>query len=221
MVGRPARMSVALQDVVRILALEPVEQCGKSVQMVEIFQHAEAIGLRQIVVRFLLRDGGGDLDRRLLVAERDFQRRMVGAQQPVDHRRLMLLDAAYLGQRHAQVRAVARGEMLEALGFLLDAVHQDHAYARERIVVELADWLARHFAPSEFLLVQRGAATAEGIECHGLLRERKAASQASRMPRQMAGCAAMKKRHRGAAGMPLCGREIRPVKTMQSLLSRP
>lgn len=55
----------------------------------------------------------------------------------------------------------ARTDVLQTQGIGLDAVHEDDAHAGEGIVIQFADGLASHFAPSEFLFVQ-GAAL--GIE---------------------------------------------------------
>jgi hypothetical protein len=84
---------------------------------------------------------------------------MVGADQPVDHGRLMLLDAPHLRERELQLRPVhARRAVREAVRFQLDAVHEDDAHARVRIVVQLADRRLHQVAPGELLLLQRHAA---------------------------------------------------------------
>ena len=44
--------------------------------------------------------------------------------------------------------------MAEAKRLRLDAVHQDDAHARERVVVELAVRGARHLAPGEYLAIE-------------------------------------------------------------------
>src|SRR5690606_40881764 len=95
-------------------------------------------------------------------------RGVVCAQQPVHGRALVLLRTAHLRQRLAQFAVEARDEMLEPQGVDLDAVHQDHADARERIVVELADRRWRDVLPGEPLLVERNTLGVEKIEgSHG------------------------------------------------------
>ena len=74
---------------------------------------------------------------------------MVGADQPVDHRRLVLLDAPDLRERQLQRLVHARAGVRKAERFELDAVHQDDAHARVRVVVELADRLLHQVAPGE------------------------------------------------------------------------
>ena len=93
--------------------------------------------------------------------------RMVGAEQPVDHRRLVMLDAPDLRQRHAQLAIHSRGGVREAHRLHLDAVHQNDAHAREGVVVQLADRLAGQLAPREALLssgVPRSSKSARVME---------------------------------------------------------
>ena len=43
-----ADVGVALQDVVRVLALQPIEQRRIAIEVIEVLQQAEAVDLRQI-----------------------------------------------------------------------------------------------------------------------------------------------------------------------------
>ncbi len=162
-------IGIALQDVVGILALEAIEHRRVAVQVIEVFQQAEAIGLRLVGVGLILRHGRGHLDGHLFVGDGGFQRRVVDADQPVDHGRLVLLDAADLGQRQAQLLVEARNAVLEAQGVGLHAVHEDDAHTGKRIVIEFADRLAGHFLPCELLLLQWRAFVIEnsGNGLHG------------------------------------------------------
>jgi len=67
-------VGVALRDVVRVLAVEPVEERRVSIEVIEILEQRVAVGLRQVFVGLELRDRRGDLDRRLLVADRRLDR---------------------------------------------------------------------------------------------------------------------------------------------------
>jgi len=73
---RPRRhdVGVALRDVVRVLAVEPVEERRVSIEVIEILEQRVAVGVRQVFVGLELRDRRGDLDRRLLVADRRLDR---------------------------------------------------------------------------------------------------------------------------------------------------
>jgi len=161
--GGPAGQDVrvALKDVVRILALEPVHERGVAVHMVEVLEQAVPVDLREVLVGLGLRHGRGDLDGDLLVADRGLERRVVGAQEPVDHRRLVLLLAPHLRQRQLQGLVHPRAGMLEAQRFEFLAVHQDDAYAREGVVVELADRRLYQLLPGEVLLLERDAFIAQ------------------------------------------------------------
>jgi hypothetical protein len=88
---------------------------------------------------------------------------MISTEQPVHHRRLMLFGTADLRQRQAQFAAHSCRHVLKAQRFGFDAVHQDHAHARERIVIQFADRLADHIAPGKALLVEGVAFRAEKI----------------------------------------------------------
>ena len=74
--GRPARKNVrvALQDVVRVLALEAIAQLGVPVEVVEVFQQTEAMHLRHVRIRFTQRDVRRHLDRHLLVSDGGLER---------------------------------------------------------------------------------------------------------------------------------------------------
>src|SRR6185312_864914 len=111
---------------------------------------------------------------------------MVGAEQPVHLRFLVMLDAADAGERFAQGRAHPRRQVLEANGLALDAIHQDDAHARECVIVELADLLLDELTPGEALALERGAFAIEKLQSHERLLVRvgclKAADRAMRMP---------------------------------------
>ena len=70
--SRPTRqhVGVALQDVVRVLAFQAIEQRRESMHVIEVLEQAEPIRLREVCVRLLLRQRGGHLDRDLFVADR-------------------------------------------------------------------------------------------------------------------------------------------------------
>ncbi len=187
MLGRLATgddVGIALQDVVGILALEAIEHRRVAVQVIEVFQQAEAIGLRLVGVRLVLRHGGGHLDGDLLVGDGGFQRRVVGADQPVDHGRLVLLGAADLRQRQAQILVEAGDAVAQAQSIGFDAVHQDDAHAGKRIIIQLADRLAGHFLPCELLLLQWRAFVVEnsGNGLHGASVVMRGVSGAGRSP---------------------------------------
>jgi len=167
--GRPARqhIRVALQNIVGVLAFEPVEQRGEAMHVVEILQQPEAIGLREIRIGLLLCERGCHLDRDLLVGDRRLDRRMICAEQPIDHRRLVMLNTPDLRQRQSQRQIHACGRVLKAQRLHLQAVHEDDAHASECVVVEFADRLARELAPGEALPVERRAAIFEKCQCHG------------------------------------------------------
>src|SRR3954447_21971820 len=63
--------------------------------------------------------------------------------------------------------------MAEAKRLRLDAVHQDHPHARERIVVQLAVRGTRHLTPGEHLAIERHPFFGENIQAHGHLRAAK------------------------------------------------
>ena len=74
--GRASRnnVRVALQDIVCILALEPIKQRRVAVEMVEVVQQAIALNLRQIRIGFALGDRRRHLDGHLLVGDGRFKR---------------------------------------------------------------------------------------------------------------------------------------------------
>src|SRR3546814_9503697 len=90
----------------------------------------------------------------LVVGDGGFQWRVVCADQPVDHGRLVLLGTPDLRQRQAQFLVEAGDAVAQAQGVGLDPVHEDDADTGKGIVIELADRLAGHFLPCEFLLLQ-------------------------------------------------------------------
>src|SRR5690606_11335896 len=150
------QIGIALQDVVCILAFKPVQHRGISIQMIEVLQQTEAIGLGLVGIRLILGDCRGHLDGNLLVGNGSFQRGMVGRQQPVHSSALMLFHPADLRQGQLQSLVEPRQVMLvsQCVGF--DAVHQDHAHSGEGIIIKLADGQAGHLFPGQLLLCQRG-----------------------------------------------------------------
>jgi len=94
---------------------------------------------------------------------------VISTDQPVDHGRLMLLDATYLRQRQAQLLVETGDAVFQAQRVGFHAVHENDAHAGEGVVIELADRLAGHFLPCEFLLFQRRAFVVEnpGNGLHG------------------------------------------------------
>ena len=67
--------------------------------MIEVFEQAEAVDLREVFVRLALRDAGSDLDGDLFETDGGFEWRKIGGQQPVDHGLLVLLDAPDFRER--------------------------------------------------------------------------------------------------------------------------
>lgn len=70
-------VGVALQNVVGILAFETVEHRRVAIEMIEVFQQSESVGLRLIGIRLVLRHGSGHFDGDLFIGHRGFQRRVV------------------------------------------------------------------------------------------------------------------------------------------------
>lgn len=66
-------VGVVLQDVVGVLTLQPVEHDGIAIKRIEVFQQGEAIRLSLVRIGLILGDGGGHLDRHLLVGNGGFQ----------------------------------------------------------------------------------------------------------------------------------------------------
>jgi hypothetical protein len=64
---------------------------------------------------------------------------MVGTDQPVHHSGLVLVDSSYYRERQSQIFVKARTHVAEAYGLRLNAVHEDDAHTRKRVVVEFAD----------------------------------------------------------------------------------
>jgi hypothetical protein len=136
--------------------------------VVEVLQQRETVALREVRVGLELRDRGSDLDGGLLVADGGLDRRMVGADQPVDRGGLVLLDAHQLRQLHPRLRIAAQRNLLGAQRIQLHPVHQDDAHAGERVVVELADRLADHVFPGEALALQLNAFVLQKVDTHGV-----------------------------------------------------
>lgn len=155
--GGPARNDVGmgLQDVVRILAFQAIEQRRIAVEMVEVLQQSEPVDLRQIRIGLVLRHCGRDLDGDLFIRDGGFQRRMVGGDKPVDGRLLMLLDAPDFRQRHLQVFVHTRAQVLEAQRFHFQSIGQDDPDPGKRFVIELADGGLYHVLPSHSLFIER------------------------------------------------------------------
>jgi len=82
---------------------------------------------------------------------------------------LVLLDATNARERLLQGRVHPCACVREAQRFGFDAVHQNDAHARERVVAELVVRRLHELAPREPLLVQRHAAIAKKIDCHEML----------------------------------------------------
>src|SRR5690606_30785694 len=160
-------IGVALQDVVRDLAFQAIQQRRVAIHVIEVFQQAEAIDLSQVGIGFLLRQGRGDFDGDLLITAGGLQRRVIRASTPVEYPDLRLFHTTDLGERPSQVEVEAGGCVREAQRFVLHAVHQDYAYARECVVIEFADRLARQLAPGKALLIDGRAAIFEECQRHG------------------------------------------------------
>jgi hypothetical protein len=88
---------------------------------------------------------------------------LIGRQQPVDHRLLVLLDAPNACERQLQRLIHAGARVAEAIGFRFDSVHQNDADTREGVVVELANRCLHEIAPGEDLTVERRPLLAKNI----------------------------------------------------------
>jgi hypothetical protein len=91
---------------------------------------------------------------------------VIGSDQPVDERGLMLLDPADIAKRSPQLRVHARRGVLKAQRLHLDAVHENNAYPRECVVIQLANRFLHQLAPCEALLVEGSAGRGEKIQTH-------------------------------------------------------
>ncbi len=168
--GRPTRhdVGVALHQCVGVLALHPIQERGVAIEVVEVFQQPEAEALGDVRVRLHLGEAGGHLDRDLLVADGGLERRLIRGIEPVHQRLLVMLDPADPGQRLLQLRVHPRAGVAETQGLGLDAVHQDHPHARERVVGELPVGQLHQVLPREFLSIDRRASFLQQFDCHGI-----------------------------------------------------
>src|SRR6185437_3391875 len=126
----------------------------------------EAQRLGHVRIGFRARERGSHLDRDLLIADRRLERGVVRAEEPVDHRLLVLLDASYGSEGLAQLRGHPRRIVAEAQRFGLYPVHENDADAREGVIVELADRFADQLAPREPLPLERRSLSIEEAERH-------------------------------------------------------
>jgi hypothetical protein len=148
---------VALHEGIRIFAFDAIHQRGIPVHVVEVLEQSKAIHLSQIRVRFAFRHTRGDLDCDLLEANGGFEGRLVRRIEPVHERLLMLLDTAHLREGLLQILVHAGTRMREPQRFRLNTIHQNHAHAREGVVVEFAIGPLDQVLPCKALPRQRHA----------------------------------------------------------------
>ncbi len=177
-VRRPARHHLGhpVDDLLRLAVLDHLVQVGVAVEMVEVLQHAELVGLLEVGVRLHPRHPRGQVDRHLLVGDRGLQHRGHSGQQPVDHLLLLRLDVAHPGQLllDLRVRAVAGQVVAEHDRLHLDPVHRDDPAPGVGIGVVGIDRDDVQLTPVAQLLVQRDAPLPQRVEghVHALLRAR-------------------------------------------------
>ncbi len=172
--GRPGRHHVGapLQDLVRVLAVDEVEQLRVAIEVVEVLQQPEVEGLLDVRVRLGAREIGGELDGDLLVADGGLEHGLVRGVEPVHGVLLLVLDPAQGRQRRLEVGVVghARERVREDARLVLDAVHEDDPAPRERVDVLFAIGRECDVLPRSDLPLDRDAALFERIHRHGLLR---------------------------------------------------
>jgi hypothetical protein len=90
----------------------------------------------------------------------------------------MLFHSTNFGQFETKWQFMARASVAEANRCRLDAVHENHPNARERVVVELAVRRLCQLLPGEFLLCERRPAVVQKVDGHGGGREQVACDRA-------------------------------------------
>ena len=107
-VGRAGKhVRAALEDLVRVLAVDQVEQLAVAVEVVEVLEQPEVEGLLDVRVRLGAREVGRQLDRDLLEPDGGLEHALVGRIQPVDGVLLLVLDAPERREHRLEVRIVA------------------------------------------------------------------------------------------------------------------
>nr|WP_232291922.1 hypothetical protein [Frankia sp. QA3] len=149
------------------LSFEQLVQVGVPVEVIEVLEQAEVVGLLQIRVRFAAGQPGGEIHRLLLVAQCHLERRLLPGSEPV-HDLLLLLDPPDLRQRRLHFRNVGvPGELVAEHHRLdLEAVHRDHPAPRVRINSQPVVRLHVRLRPVPHLIVQRNSLFLERIETH-------------------------------------------------------
>jgi hypothetical protein len=98
-------------------------------------RRAKIHDLLQVRVGLILGQKCSQFDRNLFVTDRRLECALVGRVQPIDHRLLVLLGSPDLSEGQLQVWIESRAHVFEAQRLRFDAVHQNDAHSRERIIV--------------------------------------------------------------------------------------
>ncbi len=103
---RSARFHVgpALDDHVRVTALDVVVETAVAVEVIEILQQRKIQRLSDVGVWFVLRQVRGKIDRHLLISDRGLDDRLIGRVEHVDRHLLLRIDPPYLGHRPLHLR---------------------------------------------------------------------------------------------------------------------
>jgi hypothetical protein len=137
--------------------------------VIEVFQHAEPIYGGQIRVRLCLSDCGRDLNGNLLEANCRLKSRLIGWVEPVHHRLLVLFHAANARQVGLELAIHTSTGMAETKRLRFNAIHEDHAYPCERVVIQFAVRRTRHLSPRERLFFKRNALFFRDVQAHRYL----------------------------------------------------
>jgi hypothetical protein len=85
--------------------------------VIEILQQPIAENLRNVGIGFGLREGCGHFDGHLLITDRGLERRLIGRQQPIDERLLMLFFPSHSREIALQLFIHSGAGMAEAETF--------------------------------------------------------------------------------------------------------
>jgi hypothetical protein len=165
--GRPCRKYIgsALQNLVGIFPLDEIELLREPIQMVEVLKKAEVDGHLDIGVRLRTSEIRREFDRDLLEGDRGLERALVSRIQPVDGVLLLMLDATQRREPALKLPVITHASeaMGEHRGFVLDAVHEDYATAREGVDLLFAKRRQDNPLPRSELLFDWRALFAERV----------------------------------------------------------